>query len=63
MTVRDVVSADTIGAHDDSEDAVVVEWTEEGPIMDTERSVTRGQVPRAVAISVSQFAELFEQEG
>lgn len=62
VTVRETVPANESGAHDNSEDAVVVEWTEPGILIDPETgNMTRGEVPRAVSIGVSQFSDLFEE--
>lgn len=61
VTVREVVDADQPGAHDDSEDAVVIEWTEPGPVRGDDGRVKMGEVPRAVSIGVAQFHEMFEE--
>lgn len=61
VTVREVVPANEAGAHDDTEDAVVIEWNEPGPVMGDDRKVRMGEVPRAVSVSLDQFATLFEE--
>lgn len=61
VTVREFVPASESGAHDDTEDAVVIEWTEPGPVMGDDRKVTMGQVPRAVSVGAEQFATMFEE--
>lgn len=61
VTVREVVKAADPGAHDDSEDAVVVEWTEPGPVMGDDRRVTMGEVPRAVSVGVGEFSARFKE--
>lgn len=48
-TVREIVPAAVIGAHNDSEDAVVVEFPQDGA------------GPRAVAFGVNHVAEFLEQ--
>lgn len=63
VTVREVVPADEPGAHDNSEDAVVVEWTEPGPVLGDDGKVTRGENPRAISVGLSQFSDLFSKEG
>lgn len=63
VSVREVVPADEPGAHDSSEDAVVVEWSEPGPVQGDDGTVTLGENPRAVSVGVSSFNDLFTKEG
>ena len=63
VTVRDVGPADVQGAHDDSEESVVIEWTEPGHVRGDDGKIRMGEVPRAVSIAASQFSDLFAQEG
>jgi hypothetical protein len=52
VIVREVVSASTPGAHDDSSDAVVIEWEEPGLVRDEETGVTkRGSITRAMSVT------------
>lgn len=62
VTVREVVAADEPGAHDSTEDAVVVEWSEPGPVMGDDGRVTRGENPRAVSVGLAGFSDLFTKE-
>lgn len=63
VTVREFVAADEPGAHDNTEDSVVVEWSEAGPVLGDDGKVTRGETPRAVSVSAASFTELFTKEG
>lgn len=63
VTVREFVEAGVPGAHDDSEDSVVVEWTDPGPVLGDDGVVARGEVSRAVSVSAAAFPELFTKEG
>ena len=58
ITVREVVDAGEVGAHDSSEDAVVVEW-DAPALVRTEKGVEQGTAPRAMSIGLEQFAESF----
>lgn len=62
VTIREVVAADEPGAHDASEDAVVVEW-EAPALVQGENGVEVGTSPRAMSIGLSQFHDLFTKEG
>jgi hypothetical protein len=61
VTVREVVPADEPGAHDNSEDAVVVEWEVPSRVR-TENGWGHGVVPRALSVGVSTFGDLFTKE-
>lgn len=98
VTVREVVPADFVGAHNTAEDSVVIEWEVEGQIITETRFETRatpvmataedgsvivdaenqpvfrlqsnevpvhtygrGPIPRAMSISVEQFAADFTE--
>lgn len=61
VTVREFIEASTKGAHDDSEDALVVEWDEPAQILGDDGEPTAGFVRRAVSVGVSQFDSLFEK--
>jgi hypothetical protein len=69
VTVREVVPAREPGAHDTTEDSVVVEWTEPGPVMGDDGNVTRGENTRAISVSLPGgenhpgFNDLFSKEG
>lgn len=60
VTVREIVPADQPGAHDDSEDAVVVEWEVPDRVR-TEDGWGMGTAQRAMSIGLSQFHDLFEE--
>jgi DNA polymerase III alpha subunit (gram-positive type) len=62
VTVREVVPADVPGAHDNSGECVVVEWTELGIHEGTDWERTTGPVNRACAIPAHEFDTLFEAE-
>lgn len=61
VTVREVVDAEDPGAHDNTEDAVVVEWQEPSLVLGDEGRPVSGMANRAVSVSVDQFRELFEE--
>lgn len=61
VTVREVVPADVPGAHDDSEDAVVIEW-QSPTVVNGEDGPELGFAIRAMSIGVDQFNEDFEVE-
>ena len=64
FTVREVVDANQNGAHDDSEDAVVLEFDDPEPTVgltdDGEPSVVHAR--RAWSVGVDQFNAEFEKE-
>lgn len=60
VVVREFVAAGTPGAHNAEEDAVVVEWQEDGPVMGDDGRVSRGKVGRAVAVAADEFDDMFE---
>lgn len=62
VTVREVVPASEPGAHDDSSDAVVVEWTEPTLGVDDNGEPAVLDTPRAWSVSVDEFTDLFEKE-
>lgn len=62
VTVREVVEADVAGAHNDAEDAVVIELGEDGPVMGDDGQVTRGTVTRATSVSLATFGDFFVRE-
>lgn len=55
VTVREVVDADTPGAHDDSEDAVVIEWETPSLVTDENGDPQVGHVKRAMSFGVDRF--------
>ncbi len=59
VTVREVVAADEAGAHDDTEDAVVVEYEVPTLGVDGDGEPAVIQTARAFSVGVSQFGELF----
>lgn len=58
LTVRELVDAGTPGAHDDSEDAVVVEYLRDEIVYDADGNVSLGRQPQAFSLSASDVAEL-----
>ncbi len=62
VKVREYVPADVPGAHNSSEDAVVVGWDEDGPVMGEDGTITRGASRRAYAVGVGAFADQFTKE-
>lgn len=61
VTVREVVEADTPGAHNNDEDAVVV--TFKAPtIVRTDKGNEIGEVDRAFSVGVGEFDNLFTKE-
>lgn len=63
VTVREIVPADTIGAHDDSEDAVVVETTVPALSYDEDGKPYVGETTRAWSVGLAQFATDYTKEG
>ena len=76
MTVREVVPAKEEGAHDKSDDAVVLTFTEDAPVIVREspanpdtgelgpisaHEVGRGKAERAVSVGLSDFAQTFKE--
>lgn len=61
VTVREVVKADTAGAHDDNEDAVVVTW-QAPTIVRGENGNEIGEYERAFSVGTTQFDDLFSKE-
>lgn len=57
VTVREVVPAEEPGAHNDSEDSVVIEW--DRPAIMDDQSV--GSVTQAMSISLERFPDWFER--
>lgn len=62
IQVREVVPADEPGAHDGSEESVVVEW-DAPALVQTENGVEVGTAPRAMSVGLAQFHDLFTKEG
>lgn len=62
VTVREVVPAAEPGAHDDSEDAVVVEWGAPS-LVRGENGVEVGESPRAMSFGLDDFTNRFTKEG
>lgn len=62
VEVREVVQADITGAHDDSEDAVVVEW-DAPALVRGENGMEVGSTRRAMSIGMSFFETNFVKEG
>lgn len=60
VAVRELVPAGVQGAHDDSADAVVVEWVEPDILVHDAGRREPGGSPRAVAVPVGEFTSLFE---
>lgn len=60
VTVRETVPAGEPGAHDDTEDAVVVEWTSPA-LVRTDKGVEVGDAPRAMSVSVQRFRDAFQE--
>jgi hypothetical protein len=60
VTVREVVPAKEPGAHDFSEDAVVVTWDEPAPVLDDEGNYAQGTVARAWSCGLAEFRRIFE---
>lgn len=58
VTVREIVPAGEPGAHDDTEDAAVIEWTSPGLVSDDE-GMSVAEVPRAMSVGVDAFPDLF----
>lgn len=63
VTVREVVPADTPGAHDDSEDAVVVEHAEPQVGYDDDGTPEIVYAPRAWSVGLKAFATDYTKEG
>ena len=61
VSVREVVAAGVTGAGDGTTEAVVIEWTEAGPVIGDDGQQTIGQVPRAMSFPTSDFTTLFEE--
>lgn len=61
VAVREVVKADTPGAHDDSADAVVVEWQTPALGTDDNGAPTIVHTPRAWSVGVEEFPEMFKK--
>jgi hypothetical protein len=59
VKVREVVSAGEAGAHDDSEDSVVIEW-ESPALVQGENGMELGTSPRAMSIGVAHFSRDFK---
>lgn len=57
---REKVSADTPGAHDDKEDAVVIEW-DAPSIVRTDKGNEIGTVVRAMSVSEADFKANFKK--
>lgn len=62
VIVREVVPAGEPGAHDDSEDAVVVEWSAPA-LVRGDNGVELGESPRAMSFGLADFADRFTKEG
>lgn len=60
VTIRDIVPAGEMGAHDNVEDSVVIVWPAPA-LVQGENGVEVGYVDRAMSISSAQFAEQFEE--
>ena len=56
VVVRDLVDADTPGAHDDQADAVVVEWEDTGIVIDDDGRKRRGTILRSMSVPVAEQA-------
>lgn len=63
VEVVELVSAKTAGAHNDREDAVVVQWGEDALTTADDGSSRVVSVPRRWAVGVGQFDELFTKKG
>ena len=63
VTVREVVKAATKGAHDDSEDAVVVEFDAPAVGYDDNDQPIIVNTLRAFSVSLEQFAADYTKEG
>ena len=61
VRIREVVEASTPGAHNDREDAVVVEFEEDSPVLNEEGKIVRGKAVRSTSIASDQFLTLFEE--
>lgn len=61
VTVRETVKADTIGAHDDSADAVVVEWDAPALGTDDNGEPTIVHAPRAWSVGADEFGDHFKK--
>lgn len=61
VTVREVVPAATTGAHDDSEDAVVVEWQEPALGVNDQGEPAIIESPRAWSVGTNVFSDLFKK--
>jgi hypothetical protein len=62
VTVREVVDAGTIGAHDDKEDSVVIEWDQPTIGYGDNNEPVIENYPRAMSVSVERFAADFTKE-
>lgn len=60
VKVREIVDAGEKGAHNDKDDAVVIEW-EAPALVHGDNGVTLGTSPRAMSISLASFHDLFEK--
>lgn len=58
VTVREIVPAGVKGAHDDTEDAAVIEW-EAPALVQGENGAEVGYVTRAMSIGVASFTANF----
>lgn len=58
VTVREIVAAGEKGAHDDSEDAAVIEW-DAPALVQGENGMEVGSVTRAMSIGVDEFTHNF----
>jgi hypothetical protein len=61
VTVREIVPADEPGAHDNKEDAVVIEWDEPALVIGDDGKPVAGTANRAMSVGVENFRELFEE--
>lgn len=62
VTVREIVKADTIGAHDDSEDAVVVEAPMPALSYDEDGKPYVGETLRAWSVGLERFDTDYTKE-
>lgn len=62
VTVRETVAAAEKGAHDDSDECVVVEW-ESPALVQGPNGIEVGTSPRAMSIGLTEFHDLFTKEG
>lgn len=58
VRIRETVPAGEPGAHDDSEDSIVIEW-DAPALVQGENGVEVGTAPRAMSIGAAQFGDLF----